>query len=51
MFQKLYSGYHFNDKCRNRRTGIILPVHSYIDYTCINNSVKDDKDDDSDLNI
>ena len=48
---KLCSGYHFNDKCIRRRTSSKLPVHSYIDYTSINNSVNNDKgDDDDDLN-
>ena len=50
--QRLYSDYHFLDKCKVKRTNIITSVHSYIDYTNINNSNnnidknEDDKDDD-----
>ena len=48
--QRLYNGYHFKDKGTNRRIYTTLPVHSYIDYTSIKNSVDNDKDDDDDLN-
>ena len=48
--QKLYNGYHFRGSCIDKRTGNISTVHSYIDYTDINISVTDDKDDDDDLN-
>ena len=47
--QKLYSGYHFKDKCTHRRTRSISSVLCYIDYTDIINSVNDDKDGDIDL--
>ena len=51
--QKLYTGYHFKDRCRDNRTGLISSVHSYIDYINIfdndsNDNIdinKDDKDD------
>ena len=43
---KTYSGYHFFDKCKVNRTGLISSVHSYIDYTDII-----DNDSDSDDNI
>ena len=33
-----YSGDHFLDKCKVNRTGLITSVHSYIDYTDINDS-------------
>ena len=42
--QRLYSGYHFKDRCIDKRTCIKLSVHSYIGYTDINNSVNDDFD-------
>ena len=50
-----YSGYHFFDKCKINRTGLISSVHSYIDYTDINDSDSNDifdinKDKDEDLN-
>ena len=48
--QKLYNGYHLRDSCIDKRTGRMSTVHSYIDYTDINISVNDDKDDDDDLN-
>ena len=32
---KTYSGYHFFDKCKVNRTGLISSVHGYIDYTDI----------------
>ena len=50
--QRIYSGYHFLDKCKDERTNIITSVHSYIDYTNINNgndnidNKKDDREDD-----
>ena len=49
--QRIYSGYHFLDKCKDKRTNIIPSVHSYIDSTNIyksNDNIdnKDDKDDD-----
>ena len=49
--QRIYSGYQFLDKCKDKRTNIITSVHSYIDSTNIYNSNdnfdnKDDKDDD-----
>ena len=47
--QKLYSGYHFRDKCAHRSTCSISSVLCYIDYTDIINSVNDDKDGDIDL--
>ena len=37
-----YSGYHFLDKVKVKRTGLITSVHSYIDYTDINNNDSDD---------
>ena len=37
-----YSGYHFLDKCKVNRTGLITSVHSYIDYTDINDSDSND---------
>ena len=51
--QRIYSGYHFKDRCIDNRTGIISSVHSYIDYIKIYDNVsndnidinKDDKDD------
>ena len=42
--QRLYSGYQFKDRYIDKRICIILSVHSYIDYTDINNSVNDDND-------
>ena len=54
--QKIYSGYHFMDRCINNHTGLISSTHSYIDYIDIINSNdnidnnKDDKDDKNDLN-
>ena len=39
---KTYSGYHFFDKCKVNRTGNITSVHSYIDYTNINDSDSND---------
>ena len=52
--QRIYSGYHFKDRCIDKRTGLISSVHIYIDYTDINDNDsndnidinKDDKDDD-----
>ena len=50
--QRIYSGYHSLDKCKDKRTNFITSVHSYFDYTNINNSNdnidknEDDKDDD-----
>ena len=46
---KTYSGYHFFDKCKVNRTGLISSVHSYIDYTDINDNIDNNKDKD-DLN-
>ena len=51
--QRIYSGYHFKDRCTDNRTGLISSVHSYIDYINIydndsNDNIdinKDDKDD------
>ena len=51
--QRIYSGYHFKDRCIDNRTGLISSVHSYIDYINIydndsNDNIdinKDDKDD------
>ena len=51
--QRLYSGYHFKDRCMDNRTGLISSVHSYIYYINIydndsNDNIdinKDDKDD------
>ena len=40
---KTYSGYHFFDKCKVNRTGLIKTVHSYIVYTDINDSDSNDK--------
>ena len=54
--QRIYSGYHFMDRCINNRTGLISSTHSYIDYIDIINSndnidnSKDDKDNKNDLN-
>ena len=36
------SGYHFLDKGKVNRTGLITSVHSYIDYTYINDSDSND---------
>ena len=52
---KTYSGYHFFDNCKVNRTGLISSVHSYIDYTDVNDSDSNDnfginKDKDEDLN-
>ena len=44
--QRLYSNFHFNDSCTDKRTGFILPTHSYIDYSDINYSDDKDRDDD-----
>ena len=50
--QRIYSGYHFLDKCKDNLTNFITSVHRYFDYTNFNNSNdnidnnKDDKDDD-----
>ena len=49
--QRLYSGYHFKDRCIDKRIGHISLVLSYIDYTDLNNSVTGDKDDVDDLNM
>ena len=43
-----YSGDHFLDKCKFNRTGLITPVHSYFDYTDINNSDSDNDDNNDD---
>ena len=51
--QRIYSGYHFKDRCIDNRTGLISSLHSYIDYINIydndsNDNIdinKDDKDD------
>ena len=45
--KNIYSGYHFFDKCEFNRTGLISSVHSYIDYTDINDS---DSNDNFDIN-
>ena len=37
-----YSGYDFLDKYKVNRTGLITSVHSYIDYTDINDSDSND---------
>ena len=37
-----YSGYHFLDKCKVNRTGLITSVHRFIDYTDIHDSDSDD---------
>ena len=39
---KTYSGYHFFNKCKINRTGLITSVHSYFDYTDINDSDSND---------
>ena len=46
MHRKL-SGYHFLDKFKVKRAGLISSVHSYIDYTDINNN---DSNDNFDIN-
>ena len=38
-----YSGYHFFDKSKVNRTGLITSVHSYIEYTDIKNRDSNDK--------
>ena len=51
--QRIYSGYHFKDRCIDKRTGLISSIHSYIDNINIydndsNDNIdinKDDKDD------
>ena len=54
--QRIYSGYHFKDRCIDKRTGPISSVHSYIDYTDINDNDSNDNininkvDKDDDLN-
>ena len=48
--QRLYSDYHFKDRCIDKRTCIKLSVHSYFGYTDINNSVNDDYDSNKILN-
>ena len=51
FIQRIYSGYHFLDKCKDKRTNIITSVHSYIDYTNIinsNDNIDDNKDDKND---
>ena len=52
--QRIYSGYHFKDRCIDKRTDLISSVHSYIDYTNIINSNdnidNNKKDDKNDLN-
>ena len=40
-----YNGYHFSDKCKVNRTGLITSVHSYIDYTKINDGDNNDNSD------
>ena len=45
--QRIYSGYHFKDRCIDKRTGLISSVHSYIDYTDINDN---DSNDNIDIN-
>ena len=45
--QRMNSGYHFNGKCKDNRTGFTTSVHSYIDYTDIihsNNNIDNNKD-------
>ena len=39
-----YSGYDFLDKCKFNKTGLLTSVHSYFDYTDINNSDSDNDD-------
>ena len=41
MYRK-NSGYHFLDKRKFNRTGLITSVHSFIDYTDIDNNDSDD---------
>ena len=51
--QRIYSSYHFLDKCIDKRTGLISSLHSYIDYTDINDNDSNDNIDinkDDDLN-
>ena len=45
--QRIYSGYHFKDRCIDKRTGLISSVNSYIDYTDINDN---DSNDNIDIN-
>ena len=46
MYYYLYI-YHFEDKCKDNRTGTISSVQIYIDYNDINNS--DSNSDNNDL--
>ena len=53
--QRIYSGYHFKDRCIDNRTGLISPVDSYDDYINIydndsNDNIDINKDDKDDLN-
>ena len=51
--QRIYSGYHFKDRCIDKRTGLISSIHSYINYTNIinsNDNFDNNKDDKDDLN-
>ena len=49
--QRIYSGYHFKDRCIDKAKVLISSVNSYFDYTNIINSNdnidnnRDDKDD------
>ena len=43
---KTYSGYHFFDKCKVKRTGLISSVHSCNDYTDFNDNIDNNKDKD-----
>ena len=46
--QRLYNNFHFKDSCTDKRTGFILPTHSYIDYSDIIYSDDKERDDDKD---
>ena len=51
--QRIYSGYHFKDRCIDKRTGLISSIHSYINYTNIinsNDNIDNNKDDKDELN-
>ena len=45
--QRIYSDYHFKDRCIDNRTGLISSVHSYIDYI---NIYDNDSNDNIDIN-
>ena len=44
FMQRKYSGYHFLDICKFNRTGLLTPIHSFIDYTNFNDSNSDSDD-------